>query len=165
VRALLDLPSMGDDLKFKHPFSCLLSGSIGCGKTSFCIRFLQNLKTLPWPISVSGSPVEISAIPYRQVAGTKHVCFHGVPAEFNNIGEKPCLIILGDLLNTAYSKDVCDLFTKDSHHRNISHCDYQKLFHHGKYGRDISLNVYYIVLKNVRDGTILTSGAPSTASR
>jgi len=32
-------PSMGDDLKFKQPFSCLLSGPSGLGKTSFCIRF------------------------------------------------------------------------------------------------------------------------------
>jgi len=37
---------MGGDLNFKHPFSCLLSGHSGSGKTSFCIRFFQNLKTL-----------------------------------------------------------------------------------------------------------------------
>ena len=50
---------------------------------------------------------EISAIPYRQLEGTKHVRFHeGVPADFKNSGEKPCLNILDDLLNTAYSKDV-----------------------------------------------------------
>ena len=97
---------------------------------------------------------EISAIPYRQLAGTKHVRFHeGVPTNFNNSGENPCLIILDDLLNTAYSKDVCDLFTKGSHHRNISVILItQNLFHQGKFCRDISLNAKYIVvLKNVRD--------------
>jgi len=39
-------PPMGVNLKFKHSFSCLLSGPSESGKTSFCIRFLQNLKTL-----------------------------------------------------------------------------------------------------------------------
>ena len=57
------------------------------------------------------------------------------------------------MLNEADSKDVCDLFTKGSHDRNI--CVIlinQKLFHQGKYCRGISLNAKYIVvLKNVRD--------------
>ena len=40
------------------------------------------------------------------MAGMKHVRFHeGVPADINNCGEKPCLIILDDLFNSAYSKD------------------------------------------------------------
>jgi len=122
---LLQTSPMGDDLKFKHPFSCMLSWPSGSGKTSFCIRFLQNMKTLCTVAYFIGGIVwcysEISSIPYRTLARTKHVRFHeGVPANFNNSGEKPCLIILDDLLNTAYSKYVCALFTKGSHHRNIS---------------------------------------------
>jgi septin family protein len=98
---------MGDELKFKNQFSCLLSGPSGSGKTSFCIRFLQNQKTLCTVADFNGMVVwcssELSAIPYRQLAGTKHVRFHeGVPADFNNSGEKPCLVILDDFLNTAY---------------------------------------------------------------
>jgi len=158
LRALLQTsPLWGDHLKLKHPFSCLVSGPSGSGKTSFCIRFLQNLKTLCTVADFSGGIVwcysEISGFPYRQLASTKHVRFHeGVPADFNNIGEKPCLIILDDLLTSAYSKDVCELFTKGSHHRNISVILItQNLFHQGKFCRDISLNAKYIVLKNVRD--------------
>jgi len=66
---------------------------------------------------------------------------------------KTCLIILDDLLNTAYSKDVCDIFTKGSHHRYISVILItQNLPHQGKFYRNISLNEKYIVvLKNVRD--------------
>ena len=76
-----------------------------------------------------------------------------MPVEFNNGGETPCLIILDDLLNDAYSQVVCELFTEGSHHRNISFILItQNLFHQGKYCRDISLNAKYIVvLKNVRD--------------
>ena len=64
---------------------------------------------------------ESSAVPSRQFAGKKHVRFHeGVPADFNNGGGNPCLIILDDFLNNAYYKDVCNTFTKSSLHRNIS---------------------------------------------
>jgi hypothetical protein len=60
---------------------------------------------------------------------------------------------MDDLLNEDYSKDVCELFTKGSNHRNISVILItQKRFHQGRYIRDISLNAKYIVvLKNVRD--------------
>jgi hypothetical protein len=149
---------MGDEIKFKHPFSCYISSPSGSGKTSFCIRSLQKLKELCTEPDLSSGIVrfysEISAISYQQLAGKKHICFYeGVPADFNNIGEKPCLIILDDLLNDAYSKDVCGLFMKGSHHTNFSVILItQNLFYQDKYCRDISLNAKYIVvLKNVRD--------------
>jgi len=61
--------------------------------------------------------------------------------------------ILDDLLNEVYSKDVCDLFTNGSHHRNISVILItQNLFHQGRLCRNKSLNVKYsVALKNVRD--------------
>jgi hypothetical protein len=48
---------------------------------------------------------------------------------------------------------VCDLFTKGSHHRNISvRLIRQNIFHQSKYFRDISLNAKYsVLLKNVSD--------------
>ena len=62
-------------------------------------------------------------------------------------------MILDDLLNDVYSRQVCDLFTKGSHCRNIRVILItQNLFHQGRYSRDISLNAEYLVLlKNVRD--------------
>jgi len=102
----------------------------------------------------SGAIAEKSAFPSRKLAGTKNVLFNeGLAADFYNAKDKPCFIILDDLLNEAYSKDVCDLFTKGSQHRNISVILItQNLFHQGRYYRDISLNAMCIVvLKNVRD--------------
>ena len=84
----------------------------------------------------------------------KNVGFNeGVPQNFGNDHGRPCLIILHDLLNEVYSKDVCDLFTKGSHHRNISFILIpQNLFHQGRFCRYISLNAKYsVALKNVRD--------------
>ena len=76
-----------------------------------------------------------------------------MPDNFANAGSKPCLIILDDLLNEVYSKEVCHLFTKGSHHRNINVILItENLFHQAKCCKDISLNAKYIVLlKNTRD--------------
>jgi len=105
--------SMGDELRFNHPFSCLVSGPSGSGKSSFCIRFLQNLKALCTEPNFVWCHRESSANPSRQLVGKKHVRFHeGVPADLNNCKEKPVLIILDVLLNVAYSMYVCDLITK-----------------------------------------------------
>ena len=76
-----------------------------------------------------------------------------MPQNFGDDLGRPCLIILDDLLNEVYLKDVCDLFTKGSHHRNISVIVItQNVFHQGRFCRDISLNgKYSVTLKNVRD--------------
>jgi hypothetical protein len=58
---------------------------------------------------------EAAAIP----TDLKSVKFYvGVPA-FPNIKGEPKLIVLDDLINSAYSREVCDLFTKGSHHRKL----------------------------------------------
>ena len=37
---------MDDDLMFKHHFTSIISGPTCSGKSTFCIRLLQNLKSL-----------------------------------------------------------------------------------------------------------------------
>ena len=61
--------------------------------------------------------------------------------------------MLDDLLNEAYSRDVCDLLTKDSHIRNTRVTPITRnLFQQGRFGTDISINAkYLVVFKNVRD--------------
>ena len=145
-----DRLSMGNVLRIKHYFSCLVSGPSGSGNSSFCIRFCKiskhSVPSLTSAVESSGGILE-QRYPYRQLAGKEHVRFHeGVLADINSFGKKPCLIILDDLLNDAYAKDVCDLFTKGRNHRNISVILItQNLFHQGKYSRDISLKAKYIV--------------------
>jgi hypothetical protein len=78
----------------------------------------------------------------------------GVP-EFENPEHIPTLIVLDDLMDSAYSTKVSQLFTKGSRHRNISLILItENLFHQGPSSRDISLNTKYIVIfKNPRDKT------------
>jgi len=98
---------------------------------------------------------EKSAVPRETLTSVhKNGSFYeGVPQNFGDDHGRPCLIILDDLLNEVYSKDVCGLFTKGSHHRNIRVILItQNQFHQGRFCRDISLIAKYSVfLKNVRD--------------
>ena len=149
---------MDIDLRLKHPFTCLLSGPTGSGKSTFCVKFLKNLDTQCTESRFSGGIIwcysEKTAVPYKQLTGVKNIRFQeGLPETFGNTRGKPSLLILDDLLNQVYSETVCDLFTKGSHHRNVSVILVtQNLFHQGPKCRDISLNAKYVVaLKNVRD--------------
>jgi hypothetical protein len=129
---------MDDDLKFKHPFTGITSGPTRSGK-SFAIRFLQNLDSLYTEPDFSGGILwcfnENTAFPSKQLVTLKNIRFHeGLPKKFGNAQGKPCLIILDDLLKEVYSKHVCELFTKGSHHRNISVIlIIQNLFQQGRY--------------------------------
>jgi len=150
---------MDDDLKFKYPFTSIVSGPTGSGKWTFCISLLQNRKLLCTEQEFNGGIFwcfgDRTAVPDRSLSELNNTIrvHKGVPENFENKNGKPCLIILDDLLDVAYSKEVCNLFTKGSHHRNISVILItQNLFHQANYCREISLNAKYLVLlKNVRD--------------
>ena len=64
------------------------------------------------------------------------------------------LIVFDDqMIDTCKDKPIVNLFTRGSHHRNLSVIYIvQNLFHQGKGSRSISLNSHYLVLfKNPRD--------------
>ena len=69
---------------------------------------------------------------------------------------KPNLIVLDDLMHET-DRRVAQLFTKGSHHKNLSVIlVLQNLFQRGKEIRTISLNAHYVVLfKNPRDVSVV----------
>lgn len=75
------------------------------------------------------------------------------PEDYSNDPQLKKLLIIDDMMREASNHVIVDLFTKGSHHKNISvFFITQNLFHKGTYARDISLNASYIVLfKNPRD--------------
>jgi len=108
---------MAADIRFKHPFMCIVNGPSGSGKSSFTLRLVQHLDSLCTEPNFRGRIIwcysEKSAVPRETLTSLhKNVSFHkGVPQHFGNDHGRPCLIILDDLINEVYSKDVCDLFT------------------------------------------------------
>jgi len=80
-------------------------------------------------------------VPQQQLTALrKNVQVRERPLEnFENARGLPCLFILFDLLNEVFSRVVCDLFTKGSHHRNLSVILItQNVFHQAPKCRDIA---------------------------
>ena len=78
--------------------------------------------------------------------------YEGIPSEIDSRDfldvNKRNLIVLDDLMaQSAGDKRIANLFTKGSHHRNLSVIYIvQNIFHQGTETRNISLNTHYIVL-------------------
>ena len=88
---------MREDLRFKHPFTCIISGPSGSGKSSLCIKQLQNLESLStetrFDCGILWCYGESNAVPTVDV-GRKVQFPEGVPDNFANTGNKPFVIIL-----------------------------------------------------------------------
>jgi hypothetical protein len=143
--------------KFKHPFTALVAGPTGAGKTVLIRRLLKHFKPL---ISNLNTPLlkvlwchgqwqNLYSVPIPNVEVTY---MEGLPTEEDTQGAH--LIILDDLMSElSKDKTVLNLFTKGSHHNNQSVIFIsQNLFHKGPIIRDLSLNSHYLILlKNPRD--------------
>lgn len=145
------------DPRWKHPFTALIAGPTGSGKTVFVTKFLEHLPAMVDPI-----PQEIVfcfGIYQSSYDAMKGVHFHeGLPDIEQWEGDKRRLVVLDDLMAETDDR-VTKLFTKGSHHRNLSVMYIvQNLFGKNKEQRTISLNSHYMVLfKNPRDGSQITN--------
>lgn len=80
----------------------------------------------------------------------------GIPEDFNFIPNHSC-IVLDDSLLEGYSTSVCDLFCRQSHHRNLTVLFItQELFVNNPIARTISKNAKNLVIfKNPRSITTI----------
>ena len=138
------------------PSSMLVVGPSGCGKTVFTQKLLENnldlFETYPHSIHYCYGAWQPK---FEQMKFAK---FHeGIP-ELEDLdawfpkGEGS--LALDDLMDEgSHDKRVLDLFTKHSHHRDITVlylC--QDMFPAGKYAKSISRNAHYVIaFKNPRD--------------
>lgn len=133
----------------KHPFTMLVSGPTGSGKTHFVKQIIENKIIKPFPKSIVWCYGAYQNL-YSEMKG---INFHeGLPNDLNTISN--ALLVIDDLMGELSSNSKMNaLFTKMSHHRSISVIFIvQNIFHKGKEMRDISLNSHYMVLfKNPRD--------------
>jgi hypothetical protein len=153
------------DIKFKHPCTTLVAGPTGSGKTVLVRKLLQdhanlfdniNTKELKvtwcygqWQSSYSKAVPNVNISYVEGLIDQAYVQQH-----------KPQLVVIDDLMTElGGNKELANLFTKGSHHLNISVIFIvQNVFHQAPQMRTISLNSHYmILLKNPRDKSQIMS--------
>ena len=96
---------MRENISFNHPFTCIVSGPTRSGKTSFCIKLLQNFDSLCRESKFKGGIVwcysEVTAVAREKLnnLGRNIQYQEGLPENFDNAQSDTSLIILDDLLN------------------------------------------------------------------
>ena len=141
------------DPRFMHPFTAIIAGPSSSGKSMFCMRLIRNAKECiaPPPERIVYC-YSVYQLLFDQFPDVEFV--EGLPDLNMFDGVKRTLLIIDDLMHET-NETVSKLFTRVSHHRNVSVVYLtQNLFNNNKPNRTISLNAHYIILfKNVRDAT------------
>ena len=146
-------------LQLRHPFGLLVSGGTKTGKTTFVKKLLSNAQVM---IDPPPENIKYFYSEYQDTfAGIKSLVpniefIEGVPdVIFDSINPKTRNLYIFDDMMGERDSVIAKLFTKKSHHGNLSVIYIvQNLFHQSKDHRTISLNASYIVLtKNVRDAS------------
>ena len=115
-------------LMLRHPFTMMVAASTGGGKTWLVKNLLENRQQWISPapqriIWIYGQWQPLYVEMQRIIPGIEFV--KGIPAniedeQFLNPAIRN-LIVIDDLMSeTSNDKRICDLFTKGSHHRNLS---------------------------------------------
>lgn len=140
------------DARLKHPFTCIVAGPTGCGKTQWTVQLVERLQEFVSPV-----PEKIVWCYGKWQPAYENIkvdvdFVQGMPEDFTTLGPGPKLLIIDDLMRQDAAK-VAALFEMGSHHDDVSVVYLvQNVFHQGKDCRDISLNAHYLVLfKNPRD--------------
>ncbi|PFX18269.1 hypothetical protein AWC38_SpisGene17372 [Stylophora pistillata] len=148
-----------EGFKFKSPSSILIVGPSGCAKTCFTKSLLlQHLDEL-----FASPPAVIHYCYGAWQDGYREMHQHGIKFHDSLPNEEQLkqwfpkddgLLVIDDLMTEGEDdKEVLDLFTKHSHHHNITVlylC--QDMFPPCKYAKSISRNAHYVVaFKNPRD--------------
>jgi hypothetical protein len=145
----------------QHPFTCIVAGCTQSGKTVWVKSLLENAQTTisPTPQRIIWCYGQWQPSYFDMMRTMPGIEFNqGIPddidkADYLDVSQRN-LIVLDDLMaQSGKDKRIADLFTKGSHHRNLSIIYIvQNIFHQGKEMRNISLNAHYIVLfKSPRD--------------
>lgn len=154
------------DPRWKHPFTCLLAGPTGSGKTHFACQLIKHADELissppehiMW-IYDNDDPESVACIPHN-VELTKDLdSIDGLSPN-----ERHLIIVDDKMTDDETAEKMEALFTQGSHHKNISVVYIiQNLFNRHKRHRTISLNTHYLVVfKNPRDRTQIQTLARQT---
>ena len=146
-------------IQLGHPFGVLVAGETKIGKTTFVKQLLANAQIMidPPPENIvyfyseyqdTFGEIEVLIPAIEFVQGLPDSMLDNINPNMRNV------YIIDDMMGES-DAIIAKLFTKKSHHGNLSVIYIvQNLFHQSKEHRTISLNASYLVLtKNVRDAS------------
>jgi len=142
----------------RHPSSVIVAAPSGSGKTQLMETLLKEKTIFQHPPKKIVYAYDIWQPRFERMKKNGIQFYKGIPdpPQLDKWFPKGGVLILDDLMEEGgQDKRVLDLFTKDSHHRNITVFYLtQDLFPPGKYSKTINRNAhYYIAFKNPRDQT------------
>lgn len=144
-------------MAFVHPCTILIAGPTQCGKTQLVKRILKEKNFTPYPDRIVWAYGEWQ--PTYEIIREENPQIEFVRGLDEEVFEsfnphRTNLLILDDLMaELGSSPKLSSLFTKGSHHRNLSVIYIvQNIYDSGKSHRTCSLNSHYLVVfKNPRD--------------
>lgn len=149
------------DVPLQHPFSMLIAGGRGAGKTMFTKRLIQHKKEIIQPLieNIIWCHAKHQPVLHRELLQMEPTIQYveGVPKDLDSIlGERRnTLIIFDDLMNQCNDDRIEELFYRGRHDNASVIFLTQDLFR--KHQRAISLNSdYMIIFKNPRDSSQFT---------
>ena len=148
-------------MKLIHPSNILISGPTGSGKTQFVSRILRTKNIDPFPTRILYLYSEWQSEYDKLLESIPEIIFQrGFPDKLMDsfsANQKNLLILDDQMRKAGDTKELSDLFTKGSHHRNLTIIYIvQNLFDKSKSMRTASLNSQYLVLfKSPRDKTVV----------
>ncbi len=146
------------DIRLQHPFTFVLSGPTGCGKTNFLTNLLINGDSL-FNIKIDRL-IYCYGVPLPETFNKlknkyPHLeLIHGLNPDLEFNPQLNNILILDDLMVDCVKSDVVlKYFTRGSHHESLSVILLtQNLFHQGTHSRTINRNSHYVAFfKNPRD--------------
>ena len=160
-RAMPFSPEKCQRFRFQHPFTSMIAGMTGSGKTAWVRSLLQQASETihPPPERIVWCYSQWQPTYTEMLVPMPHIEFvKGIPKaleqdSYFNVNTRNLIVFDDQMIDASKDKRIVNLFTRGSHHRNLSVIYIvQNLFHQGKGSRSISLNSHYLVLfKNPRD--------------
>lgn len=150
------------NLHFKHPARILVCGPSNSGKTTLVQNIIQQWDTFfHHPVTRVVWYYAVYQPGYAKLAAMGVELREGLPEsiedDFPTVvpSDETQIVVLDDFMKeAAKSEKVLNLFTKDSHHKNITaFMMVQNLYHQGKHSVDIARNVsvaiFIVEMRNI----------------
>ena len=160
-RAMPFSPEKCQRFRFQHPFTSMIAGMTGSGKTAWVRSLLQQASETihPPPERIVWCYSQWQPAYTEMLVAMPHIEFvKGIPTaleqdSYFDVNTRNLIVFDDQMIDASKDKRIVNLFTRGSHHCNLSVIYIVKnLFHQGKGSRSISLNSHYLVLlKNPRD--------------